>query len=333
MPEPIPESETSHVAEIPLDAASYPVAEVPETITARPIQIPVYQDSTPPPAEFMPTAAEPTGDIDVPREPALQESAEEITRTTVADAREAGLVPTSHAAVDAASATPAAHIAAPMHVAEMSVSAPLDMPVAELPSIDVPATPPIMDHHSPEMAAENVQTATSHASDAAPMQSSAPAPVLTNDDFEARVAAAMAAYGHGHSASPSPADTGKNGLSEMPASMVSATAAPISVPAPDMEQPVYATAEPEPQLQEVAAIHQAAVSSPTPVEPAAASTTADAVAARVEAELPAAATAVAEAAEAGGAEHHNIAQVVHRVMERMKGDLVEEIVRELKAKK
>ena len=71
---------------------------------------------------------------------------------------------------------------------------------------------------------------------------------------------------------------------------------------------------------------------PTDTAHAAGATT-EAVAARVEAELPAAANAIAEAAEASGAEHHNIAQVVHRVMERMKGDLVDEIVRELKGKK
>ena len=91
-----------------MDAPSSPETEVPEAVTARPVQIPVYQDSTPVPAEFMPTAAAPIGDIDVPREPALQESAEEITRTTVADAREADLVPTSHAADDAASSNASA---------------------------------------------------------------------------------------------------------------------------------------------------------------------------------------------------------------------------------
>ncbi len=70
----------------------------------RPVQIPVYQDSEP--SDFMPTASAPTGDIDVAREPELQESAEEITRSTVADAREADLVPTSHAIHDATSAAP-----------------------------------------------------------------------------------------------------------------------------------------------------------------------------------------------------------------------------------
>jgi hypothetical protein len=44
------------------------------------------------------------------------------------------------------------------------------------------------------------------------------------------------------------------------------------------------------------------------------------------------AAAVAAATETG-AEHHNIAQAVHRVMERLKPELVEEIMRELKSKK
>ncbi len=313
MPEPIPESETLHVAEAAMDAPSSPVTEVPEALTARPVQIPVYQDSTPAPAEFMPTAASPIGDIDVPREPALQESAEEITRSTVADAREAGLVPTSHAAVDAASSNASAHVAAPAHVAEMSVGAPVDSPVAELPSIDFQEAGPIIDSHSPEVAVGTASPETP------------PLPPLTNDDFEARVAAAMAAYSHAQPSSPSPADTGKNGSS--------ATAPAIEQPVHAIREAVPVIAEPEPQMQEVNAepIHLAA---PASAEPATvASATAEAVTARVEAELPAAAAAIAEAAEAGGAEHHNIAQVVHRVMERMKGDLVEEIVRELKSKK
>jgi hypothetical protein len=44
------------------------------------------------------------------------------------------------------------------------------------------------------------------------------------------------------------------------------------------------------------------------------------------------AAAVAAATETG-ADHHNIAQAVHRVMERLKPELVEEIMRELKSKK
>jgi hypothetical protein len=44
------------------------------------------------------------------------------------------------------------------------------------------------------------------------------------------------------------------------------------------------------------------------------------------------AAAVAAATETG-ADHHNIAQAVHRVMERLKPELVEEIMRELRSRK
>jgi hypothetical protein len=64
------------------------------------------------------------------------------------------------------------------------------------------------------------------------------------------------------------------------------------------------------------------------------------VMASVEAELPStlqAATHEIEAAtqstDTSDPEHETIAQAVHRVMERMKDNLVQEIVRELKAKK
>jgi hypothetical protein len=52
----------------------------------------------------------------------------------------------------------------------------------------------------------------------------------------------------------------------------------------------------------------------------------DAVTAEVEAAAVAAATET-------GTDHHNIAQAVHRVMERLKPELVEEIMRELRSKK
>jgi hypothetical protein len=66
---------------------------------------------------------------------------------------------------------------------------------------------------------------------------------------------------------------------------------------------------------------------------AAGGVTEDDIAARVEEEMPAAAEAVAQETAMGEAEHHTIAQAVHRVMERMKENLVEEIVRELRSKK
>jgi GTPase Era involved in 16S rRNA processing len=57
--------------------------------------------------------------------------------------------------------------------------------------------------------------------------------------------------------------------------------------------------------------------------------TRDDIVARVEEEVPTA-EAVVQQAAAGATEHDTIAQAVHRVMERMKQNLVEEIVRELK---
>ena len=41
---------------------------------------------------MVPTAAPPTGEIEIPREPELQETAEETTRNTVADKVEPGLL-------------------------------------------------------------------------------------------------------------------------------------------------------------------------------------------------------------------------------------------------
>ena len=381
--EAVSEQEDLPVTEVAMDAPpsfsdSAPVAEAPAApvpAAVRPIQIPVYQDTAP--AEFMPTAAAPTGDIEVPREPALQESAEEITRSTVADAREAGLMPTSHAEANNSSAAEAAHKSAPMNgilpVAEISVGAPESVAEAE-------PSPPIMDSQTAEQPVEPAPLETAQTHEPAPAESLAPAPTLTNDDFEARVAAAMAAYGQAQPASSVPAETsvGKNSLSDVPATAVppapfiaheAAHTVPATQPIASVPQPVVShmqpapvqhvaapvavepeppqpeTQTPEPQMEEpkaepapeVAAVPGNVapyVAAPSTAESASVShATAEAVAAKVEAELPAAANAVAEAAEAAGAEHHNIAQVVHRVMERMKGDLVDEIVRELRSKK
>ncbi len=61
--------------------------------------IPVYKEPEPDTAsyEMLPTAAPPTGDIEIPREPELQETADETTRATVADRVEPGLLSTFEA--------------------------------------------------------------------------------------------------------------------------------------------------------------------------------------------------------------------------------------------
>jgi hypothetical protein len=286
----------------------------------------VYQDSEP--SDFMATASAPTGDIDVAREPELQESAEEITRSTVAEAREAGLVPTSDAIHDATSAAPV-HAAVHANVTEMAVEAPADLGSAN-PSVE----PAMIESQSPEMAVEAPGRETHEAQEPS---AAAPAPILsptlTNDDFEARVAAAMAAYSHAQPASPaqSGASVNKNGLSEMPASAAASAPAiqELAVTTPVIHATQAADIEHVPEEASSAPAHIQADAHPE----MAANATTEAVTARVEAELPAAISAVAEAAEASVGEHHHIAQAIHRVMERMKGDLVEEIVRELKSRK
>jgi CheY-like chemotaxis protein len=323
-PEPHDLPVTEAIAEAPLSP------EFPASTMPRPVQIPVYQDAEP--SDFMPTASAPTGDIDVTREPELQESAEEITRSTVADAREADLVPTSHAAHEASSAAPV-QAAVHANVAEMAVEAPADLDSAN-PAVE----PPRIESQSPEMAVE-APGAETHEAQEPTAATPAPilSPTLTNDDFEARVAAAMAAYSH---AQPVQSDAGvnKNGLSETPAS-AAASASPVNLSAPAIEEPAVTTpVSHATQAADIEHVPEAASTTPAHTQTEAhsemaATATTEAVAARVEAELPAAINAVAEAAEASGGEHHHIAQVVHRVMERMKGDLVDEIVRELKSKK
>ena len=93
--EPLADPETNAApAEVVEDLSA--AAEAP----AHPQFIPVYQEPEPATTgtirsvsyEVMPTAAPPTGDIEIPREPELQERAEETTRATVADRVEPGLM-------------------------------------------------------------------------------------------------------------------------------------------------------------------------------------------------------------------------------------------------
>ena len=282
----------------PIEEAAPPsapeVAAVPEpdpvgAPAARPVPIPVFQEtaSAAPSYEVVPTAAGPIGDIDIPREPALQETAEETTRNTVADAREPGLVPSS-VPVESEIASVATHAVEP--------------PLAQNPSYEPEVAPQAAEVNPPEPAA-------------GPATSS-----VTDDEFEARVAAAMAAYGNGSNPvavqAAAAATPGPEPVPSVPVQAMEASAPPETF---EYQPPVHSThAAAEPSQEQ-------------PVE-AVPSSTHEAVAAKIEEELPSAVAAVAEAAAASPAEHENIAQVVHRVMERMKGDLVDEIVRELRKK-
>jgi CheY-like chemotaxis protein len=86
--------------------------------TSRPLQIPVYQEREggANAYEVMPTAAPPTGDIEIPREPELQESAAEATRSTIVEDIAPGLIPSlqqflQHEAEQASRAKKAADLA------------------------------------------------------------------------------------------------------------------------------------------------------------------------------------------------------------------------------
>jgi hypothetical protein len=234
-----------------------------DTQMAHPHFIPVFQEPETPPANYdlVPTAAAPVDNVEIPREPALQESAEETTRNTVADQMEPGLM---------------SAIEPPVEIQEAQAMP----PTAEAP---VPA----------------------------PETSSA----VSDADFEARVAAAMAVYNHATETETAHAVAEPH---ETPAAHAAATADVPSFeyhPAGGNAEPAEAgSAQHEPAQAEV---------------PVVSAGHAD-VEASVEAAIPEAAAA---AAAEFGANHQTIAQAIHRVMERLKPELVEEIMKELRPKK
>jgi hypothetical protein len=271
--------------------------------TQRPRLIPVFQEPEAQQHDFLPTAAAPLGDIDIPREPQLQETAEETTRNTIADAREPGLMPTLH--------QPEGKHVEKREVAEFA-------PGPEMPAVNIAPEMPLAPPVAPVAEAA-----------AAPSASPETAPEM---DFESRVAAAMAAYNHPPETSiPTP-------VTDITPPAAPAAAAAV-VPVPIKTERAVATpaeyhspANAEANHHEAAAIARVAEPAAGTSRPAEPEVRHEDVTARVAAELPAAAAAAA--AKTGAAEdHETIAQAVHRVMDRVKGDLVEEILRELKSKK
>lgn len=373
-------------AEIPVAAAEAPQAAAvepapePEVISpplaSRPRHLPVYQEREDAAGtyEVMPTSVPPTGEIEIPREPELQETAAEATRKTIADSIEPGLMTTRHEFERETSA-------AEMEAAEL---APVEGQFTPAGFQDIPAD--IASHLPPPAVMEAVPNP------AAPKEASLAGPP-TDADFEARVAAAMAAYNHAQDAAPSlsqvpvagpasdsvdlyelpafapttPAEDIETGAeqpapafehhppgsaaSEAPPSEppdvvpAAAQVETVAVPAVEASVPVF---EYRPPVRAVSGVVPAAAAhaveavpaaktpvttQPAPPEPPAAPPLAtrdkrDARAASIEAALPAGA-----AAAETGADHHTIAQAVHRVMERLKPELVEEILRELNSKK
>lgn len=302
----------------PTEAITVPVEDAPEPAAAEPEPevsavlveasepepphpqfIPVFKEPEPEATayEVIPTSAPPTGEMEIPREPALQERAEDTTRNTVADHVEPGLMSTIEQQVAGFPTTPVEEPeSAPTASAEANAAGTAEI----VPEVSYSAPLPKID-------------ATSEVSDS---------------DFEARVAAAMAAYSHAAEAAPAPVSATTAEATPSINVYATETVETAAEPAPSFEyhppvnvpathtapEPTETAAEPVPvpPMQDHVAPESAAIH--------------DAVTAGVEA------AAVAAAAETG-ADHHTITQAVHRVMERLKPELVEEIMRELKSKK
>jgi CheY-like chemotaxis protein len=324
-----------------------------------PPKIPVYQDIPEPAVEIVPTAAGPIGDVDIPREPALEESAAEATRATVADSTEPGLIPTLHHE---------AEMPSPME-REAAELAPVESHFApSIPAPPVPAAPPpapaVSINPAVSMNEDYRAGAVTHvsASEVPRDEPIAPPPAIQMEethrgmegpesDFEARVAAAMAAYSHVPEAPMSPAASVEAVQHtehpaaayepEIPAAAhhdapdfhAHAEEAVHEVTPPAFESRPPARSAVESAVEEEPVAGAAAVPETfSPAHSAPTPSSQDSLAAHIAAALPAAAAAAAPGAETGS-DHHTIAEAVHRVMERLKPELVEEIVRELKSKK
>lgn len=322
--------EAAVTAPAPVEPVPQPIvletpAPAPVIEAAHPQFIPVFKDPEPqrepePEYTFMPTSAAPVDDLEIPREPALQETAEETTRSTKVTQLEPGLMSTIGQQVEAF----------PTQAMETAV----------------PPPPPLETNAAAASAPEASYSAT------APMPVSEAPKEVTDSDFEARVAAAMAAYNQASETDSKPPSAAE--LGQVIADNAQAIAVPdvpevhavelqpeeppaVSEQVPSFEyQPPVRAAEPAPiasavtasagNAYEYAAPPSEAHAAPSPmsVDPAA-------IAASVEAAMPEAAASVA--AETSEDHHHTIAAAVHRVMERLKPELVEEIMKELKSKK
>jgi len=189
-------------------------------------------------------------------------------------------------------------------------------------------------------------------------------PAVSEDDFEARVARAMSVYEQSMEAEiaaekePPPAEVTPPvvqaepepvvepmrapepayipAIHAVPAKIAAVAAEPEPVPPPPaiISMPPVAPPEPVPAVvappEPVAVVEPPVAPEPPAVMPEPAAEVARQVAAHIEAEIPATATAATAAA---GGDNHMVATVVHRVMERLKPELIEEIMRELKDKK
>ena len=293
--EPLSDSEAS-----PLAAEGSVPSPVEDAAHAHPQFIPVYKEPEPDTAsyEVLPTAAPPTGDIEIPREPELQETADETTRSTVADHVEPGLLSTFESEREAARK---------YAVEEQPASSPSSY------------SPIAMAQEAPSAPTMEVQPAQN---DITPLHAIRATGEVSDADFEARVAAAMAAYSHATSTTEAHESTVAPVQIQPEPPVYAAPAAEI--PSVEEAAPSFEYRPPV-RVAEAAETASAAFVAPEPAAPVPPAAS-DAVSSEMEAVAVAAATEI-------GADHHNIAQAVHRVMERLKPELVEEIMRELKSKR
>jgi CheY-like chemotaxis protein len=285
--------------------------------------VPIYQE--PEPAAHLeiehivePTAA-PAADVVIHKDPALEATAAEITKSISVEHVEPGFMPTSpgHTEIHAVAGSNPDLVTDAMALSSFTTRFGVEnaehVPVgfaAESP-VDV-STPAVeVEDHTPG----NVAT---HEADAGTV--SAPA----EDDFEARVAAVMASYELSVAKAMEAAPAEAPAAVEEPHAVAQASAEqpssfeyrpPVSYSDP-VQEPVTATSEPP--------TAQAETPGPVVEIPAQASSSKEAVAAEPE--------STQEAAKAA-ADSDSIAQAVHRVMERLKPEMISEIIRELNAKK
>jgi CheY-like chemotaxis protein len=357
----------------PVELEPEPIPTTPSAV--RPLQIPVYQEPDAAEAryELMPTSAPPLGEIELPREPQLDETVAEATRNTVANVTDPALLPSGQ------QFEPMRMGADEIVAAEM---APLEEEFTPAGFQDIPAD--IASHLPPPGTLPQAGPANDAAADP-----------VSDSDFEARVAAALAAYSHNHQdaaaaanrppvpdffaasepsrapnaagftqqtdARESPATLERPVKIQEPAPVVGAPRGITTPQSPVMDSASTAIFEYRPVGSErrrsagVPAEHVPAEPSeadqpdneispeapaaqepppyPTSVrEPVTADARAALVASIDEALPPIAEAAVAANADSG-ADHQAISQAVHRVMERLKPELVDQILRELKTKK
>jgi len=351
----------------------------PATFQEVPIQAePAIESSQP---EVVPTLA-PSVEVAVTPEPSLETNAADETRSTVAERTEPSLEPTLQAAtIDIpAGGTPelvtdSTDLSA--FTTRFGVSHPDDVPVGLVSDLPPAALGPDVEFEN--KLAEPVRN------EGAPLR-----PPMSDDDFEARVAAAMAAYDQPITESVPAAPAARSITAVEYVAEVEAEPAPVAEAEPPITEAIPAVSEPPrtevappvteimppvteamPRMEEVSPAPAAGelepvrsfdyipgMGAPSPYSepdppvtemlaaiqaPAPAAEPERAILHSVDSEhvqqaVEAAATPVVEqaaAAAAGesGTDHHTISQVIHRVMERLKPELVEEIMRELKSKK